>query len=68
VTDQTIDPISWRHTYVTSNQPESLEIPGSDRRVLLHISAKVEERDDQHDQDATVTLLRHRDETLVKVG
>jgi len=63
----TQDPISWRHTYVTSNQPENLEIPGSDRRVLLHISARVEKRGDEDTRGDHVKLVRHQDETLVKV-
>ncbi len=36
--------ISWKYTYVTSNQPESLEIPGSDRRIMLHICAQTERK------------------------
>lgn len=38
-------PIRWKYTYVTSNQPESLEIPGSDRRILLHLSARVNRKE-----------------------
>ena len=36
-----IPPISWQYTYVTANdRPESRDIPGTGRRVMLHIAAK----------------------------
>ena len=40
--------ISWQYTYVVSSQPESLEIPGSDHRLLLHVLAEVKEGSKDH--------------------
>ncbi len=39
------DSLNWKYTYVTSDQPESLEVPGSDRRIMLHIFASVDRRE-----------------------
>ena len=41
-----IPPISWQYTYVTANdRPESRDIPGTGRRVMLHIAAKTVVKD-----------------------
>lgn len=37
---------------MTSNKPESLEIPGSGRRILLHIVAEI----DQNPEDGRIKL------------
>ena len=32
-------PFYWHYTYVTTNHPESREMPGYGQRVLLHVVA-----------------------------
>ena len=33
-------PLYWHYTYVTTNHPESREMPGYGQRVLLHVVAE----------------------------